>query len=168
MGYNFRAGHKSGESHCGSGKDCNRLRQQPVIIGNMKRKLITLTALSALALGSSVLANDPSDAGNNDGGRRFRHSPIERMTDDLNLTADQKAKIQPIMDQARPQLEAIHREAMEKTRAVLENVKTQIRPLLTAEQQKKLDEAKNNRWGHRHHARHQSGDDNGNDDGGDQ
>jgi Spy/CpxP family protein refolding chaperone len=142
----------------------------------MKLKLITLTALGALTLGSSVLANDPADAGRDRGDRggRGRHgSPFDRMTEQLNLTPEQKAKVQPIMDQARPQLEAIHRDAMEKAKAVMEQAKAQIRPLLTPEQQKKLDEAKSERSGKRegrggrHGHRGQGGED-GQDDPGDQ
>ena len=69
------------------------------------------------------------------------------MTEQLNLTPEQKAKSQPIVDQATPQIESIRREAMQKTKAVMDNAMAQIRPLLTPEQQKKLDEAKNDRRG---------------------
>jgi Spy/CpxP family protein refolding chaperone len=120
----------------------------------MKLKLITLTALGALALGSSVLAND-QDTDRQGGRGGMRHGGLERLTEDLNLTPDQKTKVQPIIDQAQPQLESIRREAMEKTKTVMDNTMSQIRPLLTAEQQKKLDEMKNDRHGfrggHRHH-----------------
>ena len=47
--------------------------------------------------------------------------------------------VQPIVDQAKPQLKQIHQEAMEKSKTVMENAAAQIRPLLTAEQQKKFD-----------------------------
>jgi Spy/CpxP family protein refolding chaperone len=117
----------------------------------MKLKLITLPLLSLVALGSQALANDPASAGDNDGhGRRGgRRASLERITDQLNLTPDQKTKIQPILDQARPQLETIHREAMEKTRKVMNDTFAQIRPMLTPEQQKKLDETKTDRRGGR-------------------
>ena len=108
----------------------------------MKLELITLAAISALTLASSVLANDPADAGKDrHGDRGGRHgSPLDRMTEELNLTPEQKAKVQPIMDQVKPQLENIHREAMEKAKAVMDQAKAQIRPMLTPDQQKKLDE----------------------------
>lgn len=66
--------------------------------------------------------------------------PLAHITETLNLTPDQKAKVQPILDQAKPQLEAIHQDAMQKAKAVMDNTMTQIRPLLTADQQKKVDE----------------------------
>ena len=131
----------------------------------MKLKLITLTALGALAFGSSVLANDAQDSGKDrPGGRGGRHHmSLDKMTEQLNLTPEQKAKVQPILDQARPQLETIHREAMEKSRAVMENAMNQIRPVLTPEQQKKFEAAQNDRRANRgerggHHHRHQGQD----------
>jgi len=61
------------------------------------------------------------------------------MTETLKLTPDQQAKVQPIVDQTKPQIIAIHQEAMEKTKAVMDKTMSQIRPLLNADQQKKLD-----------------------------
>jgi hypothetical protein len=57
----------------------------------------------------------------------------------LNLTPDQKTKVQPILDQAKPQMAAIHQDAMQKSKAVMDSTMSQIRPLLTPDQQKKLD-----------------------------
>ena len=65
----------------------------------------------------------------------------------MNLTPEQKAKVQPIIDQATPQIKEIRREAMQKTKTVMDNAMAQIRPMLTPEQQKKLEEAKNDRRG---------------------
>lgn len=115
----------------------------------MKLKLITLGALSALILVSPALANEPEGSGPEQKGGRGHHrgSLLERATERLDLTPEQQAKIQPIIDQAKPQLETIHREAMEKTKAVMDNAMSQIRPMLTPEQEKKLDDAKNERRG---------------------
>ena len=62
------------------------------------------------------------------------------MTQGLNLTADQKAKAQPIFDQAKPEMSALKQELKQKNKAIMDKVMSQIRPLLTAEQQKKLDD----------------------------
>jgi Spy/CpxP family protein refolding chaperone len=69
-------------------------------------------------------------------------NPFDHLTKDLNLTDDQKTKVQPIIDQTKPQMAAIHREAMEKMHALLESAGAQIRPLLTPEQQVKFDAMK--------------------------
>jgi len=113
----------------------------------MKIKLITLTTLGALSLGSSAFAQEPTTAAQDQQGGRggSRHNSLERTTEQLNLTPEQKAKVQPIVDQATPQIESIRREAMQKTKAVMDNAIAQIRPLLTPEQQ--LDDAQNDRRG---------------------
>ena len=67
---------------------------------------------------------------------------MEHLTKGLDLTPDQQAKVQPIVDQAKPQIQAIHQDAMQKTKAVMDNTMAQIRPLLTPQQQQKLDAMK--------------------------
>lgn len=69
-------------------------------------------------------------------------NPLDHLSKDLNLTEDQKTRVQPIIDQTKPQLAAIHKEAMEKMHALLESAGAQIRPLLTPEQQQKFDAMK--------------------------
>jgi len=68
--------------------------------------------------------------------------PRQCLTKTLNLTPDQQAKVQPILDQAKPQLKTIHQEARQKAKAVMDSTMSQIRPLLNADQQKKLDDLK--------------------------
>lgn len=69
-----------------------------------------------------------------------RHgNPLEHLTKSLNLTSDQQAKVGPIIDQAKPQIVAIHQDAMQKMKAVMDSSVAQIRPLLTTAQQQKLD-----------------------------
>jgi len=100
---------------------------------NMKQ---TLTIIAAIAVGAfSFLQAQPP--GGPHGG--WHLNPLEEMSSTLNLTDAQKAKVQPILDQARPQLRAIHEEAMTKAKTVIDGSLTQIRPLLTPEQQTKLD-----------------------------
>ncbi len=112
----------------------------------MKRKLITLTAVCVVLLGTIAIVNaeDPMEAGpeGHRHGEMDRHrwgNPLDKLDETLNLTADQKVKVQPIVDQAKPQIQAIHQEAMQKTKAIMDNTMAQIRPLLTPEQQQKLD-----------------------------
>ena len=108
----------------------------------MKRKLIALTGALVLSLVplATVKAEDPGRPGKHHRGEgRRNHQILDRLSEDLNLSAEQKTKVQPIVDQARPQIRAIHEEAMQKSKAVVDNAMSQIRPLLTAEQQQKLD-----------------------------
>ena len=104
---------------------------------NMKRNLLTLGAVGAIALGGFAVAQAHDGSG---GGRWHQHGfALEHLTKSLNLTSDQQAKVQSILDQAKPQLIAIHKEAMQKAQAVIDNATSQIRPLLNADQQKQFD-----------------------------
>src|SRR3982751_3367911 len=99
----------------------------------MKRSLTIILAAGALASSGFAVAHGPH--GWLHGGKALEH-----LTDVLSLTPDQQTKVQPIIDQAKPQIIAIHRDAMQKTKAVLDNAMTQIRPILTPDQQKKADD----------------------------
>jgi Spy/CpxP family protein refolding chaperone len=108
----------------------------------MKRNLLTLAAIGAIALGGFAIAQPEGDPGPDGfrGGWHGHRFGLERLTKTLNLNSDQQAKVQPILDQARPQIMAIHKDAMEKTHAVMDKTMSQIRPLLNADQQKKFDD----------------------------
>ena len=57
----------------------------------------------------------------------------------LGLTAEQENKIAPIVEATSAKLETIRVETAERVRAVMEESKKEVAPLLTPEQQKKLD-----------------------------
>ena len=133
-------------------ENCNRGNFWPVIsyeaqksaqqnkqTKTMKRNLLTLAAVGAIALGGFVVAQ--AEPGHGPGDRWHGHGfGLEGLVNKLNLTPDQQTKVQPIIDQAKPQIRAIHQEAMQKMKTVMDSTTSQIRPLLTAEQQKKLDD----------------------------
>ena len=58
----------------------------------------------------------------------------------LDLTAEQEKKIGPIVETTSAKLETIRVETAERVRSVMEDSKREIAPLLTAEQQGKLDQ----------------------------
>ena len=110
----------------------------------MTRKLITLMAAGGLTLGglTYLQAQDPSGPAHGPGMKHHMENPLEHLSETLALTAEQKAKVQPIIDQAKPQIAAIHQEAMNKMQAIMESTGAQIRPLLTPQQQEKFDAMK--------------------------
>jgi Spy/CpxP family protein refolding chaperone len=63
----------------------------------------------------------------------------EHLKRELGLTAEQEAKIAPIVDATGAKLETIRVETAERVRTVMEESKAQVAPFLTAEQQKKLE-----------------------------
>ena len=104
----------------------------------MKKNLLALAAAGAIALGGFVVVQaqpGPGGAGH----WRGHAFVLNGITEKLNLTPDQQTKVQPILDQAKPQIAAIHQEAMQKMHTVMNSTLSQIRPILNADQQKKLD-----------------------------
>ena len=102
----------------------------------MKRNLLAVAAAGAIALGGFVVVQ----AQPGPGGAGHGHAlGLKGITDKLNLTADQQTKVQPILDAAKPQIATIHQEAMQKMQTVMSGTLSQIRPLLNADQQTKLD-----------------------------
>ena len=108
---------------------------------NMKRNILTLAAVGAIGLGGFAWANAQGGPGAWSGhrGEHGHGFAMEHLTKSLNLTSDQQAKVQPLLDQARPQIMAIHKDAMQKTQAIMDKTMSQIRPLLTQDQQSKFD-----------------------------
>jgi Spy/CpxP family protein refolding chaperone len=103
----------------------------------MKRNLLAVVAAGAIALGGFVITQAQAGPGCSHGhGQAFG---LSGLTDELNLTADQQAKVKPIIDATKPQMAAIHQEAMQKMKTVMDGAMSQIRPLLTADQQTKFD-----------------------------
>jgi len=109
----------------------------------MKRNLLALAAAGAIALGGSVVVQAQAGAGGGAGQWHGHAFGLRGLSDKLNLTADQQTKVQPIVDAARPQIAAIHQEAMQKMQTVMTSTLSQIRPLLNADQQTKLDAIQN-------------------------
>ena len=107
---------------------------------NTKRNLLTFTAIGVIALAGYAFAEDQDGSGGRRGHWRGGHGfAMGHLVKSLNLTPDQQAKVKALFDQARPQIIAIHKDAMQKTQAIMDNTMSQIRPILTPDQQKKFD-----------------------------
>jgi Spy/CpxP family protein refolding chaperone len=103
----------------------------------MKRNLLAVVAAGAIALGGFIITQ--AQAGSGFGCGHSHEFGLRGLTDKLNLTADQQTKVQPILDATKPQIATIHQEAMQKMKTVIDGALSQIRPLLTPEQQQKFD-----------------------------
>jgi Spy/CpxP family protein refolding chaperone len=104
----------------------------------MKRNVLAVVTAGAIALGGFVIVQAQPGPGGS--GCAHGHGfGLHGISEKLNLTSDQQTKVQPILDQAKPQIAAIHQEAMQKAKTVMDSTLSQIRPLLTPDQQKKLD-----------------------------
>ena len=94
-----------------------------------------------LATISIARAQDPAskDSGGNSHGHRRWGRSLEHMTKTLDLTPEQQAKVRPIIEQAKPQIAVARQESRQKIKAIRDNTRSQIRPLLTPPQQQKFD-----------------------------
>ena len=107
-------------------------------------KLIALSIVGALALGAgAALQAHPDGNGRGHGMHKkmMMHGGfgLKHVTKKLDLTPQQEAQVKPIIDNAKPQIRAIHEEAMQRSQAIIEASVAQMRPILTPEQQQKLD-----------------------------
>jgi hypothetical protein len=93
-------------------------------------------AVGAIALGGFAIAQAQ---GGPAGHGHWDALSLEHLTKTYNLTSDQQSKIKPLLDQARPQIIAVHKDAMQKTQTVVDSTMSQVRPLLTSTQQAKFD-----------------------------
>ncbi len=69
------------------------------------------------------------------GARDMRTHWMRHLTERLNLTADQQAKIDPILTEAGNQLQAVHRDEVGRVSQIMEKANTEIATILTPGQQ---------------------------------
>ncbi len=73
------------------------------------------------------------------------HHVLDRLTCELNLTADQKPKVEAILKTEDTDINKLRDMDRDKFLAIREKIDAEIRPLLTPDQIKKLDILKNQR-----------------------
>ena len=119
----------------------------------MKNPFKLTTLCLALAITAAVPAlraegEDAKPAAPEHGPRGPGRGPnLEMLSEQLGLSADQKAKIGPILKQERDQLKALRddqslsrEQKMDKMRSIREENAKAVRAVLTPDQAKKLDE----------------------------
>ena len=143
----------------------------------MRKWILTLAIAASLMLTGSALAQQPDAQqpdtqqpaqqggteghahkgmrGQDHGERMDPQAMLDHMSKELNLTEDQKTKIQPIMEDTQKQMEAVRsdtslsqQDRMAKAREIHENAKKQVEPILTAEQREKFEKMQQNHHQH--------------------
>jgi periplasmic protein CpxP/Spy len=142
----------------------NSIAPKRSYFGRGKRKVLFASAFLAtlLSLGLGAFAQDTQEAppppaagqGNGQGmGRGMGRRPMESVDDQikhlskkLNLSADQQAKLKPIFEDQRKQMDAIHSDTslsredrFSKMQTLRQSSDTQIKSVLTDDQQKSFD-----------------------------
>jgi Spy/CpxP family protein refolding chaperone len=124
----------------------------------------TGTAFSQDAQGQQGPPPQGSDMGGQMGGPGGHHQmpsvddQLKHMTKKLNLTDEQQPKVKAILDDQHAKMEALHNDSsvemqdkFVKMREIHENSSTQIKALLTPDQQKKFDEMQKEHHDHMGH-----------------
>lgn len=78
----------------------------------------------------------------------MRGGGMPRMFEELDLTPDQRQRIEGILQQSRPLTDSVLQSSLPRLRAIRDSVRLQIRAVLTPEQQERFD-AMEPRWGDR-------------------
>jgi Spy/CpxP family protein refolding chaperone len=99
---------------------------------------LVVTGLRILAQESSSMAADPET-------RAKVQQRLQHLSSELNLSEDQKSKIQPILQSEAQQFKSVRDDSslspdqkQTKMQEIRDNCKSQIAPILTPDQQKKL------------------------------
>lgn len=120
-------------------------------IYRMKKALIcALLTVALCCFGTALFAQMQGGSGMGGGAARGPMSTDERLqhlTQMLNLTSDQQAKIKPILENEAQQMQALRQdtltsrdEKMPKMREIRQNTNSQIATVLTPDQQKKWEQ----------------------------
>jgi len=126
---------------------------QPLIkeFGNMKRVFLpSALALTVIFGGATAYAQM---GGQDSGPPHGQHQPmsadqrLQMLTQQLNLTSDQQSQIKPILENESQQMQSLHSDSslsqqdrMSKMREIRQNTASQIKPILTPDQQTKWDD----------------------------
>lgn len=128
-------------------------------------KKLHILAVAALLCISMLAFCQEAQSGQGGGrgqgrGRGEAMSPdaqLQHMSETLNLTDDQKTKIKPILEDSSKQIQQLRgdtslsqEDKRAKMQQIHENTMSQIKPILTSDQQKKL-ESMHERGGHGGH-----------------
>jgi len=73
-------------------------------------------------------------------GEQYGPRMMKRLVDQLELTAEQQAKVKPIVDQATEELRQLRHTTQRTTASVIERMQGEISAVLTPEQKAKFDE----------------------------
>jgi periplasmic protein CpxP/Spy len=126
----------------------------------MKHRLLNIVVAGALFTGAAALAQEPApDSGKGTGHSGARHGgPRSRagaFLRGLNLTPEQKQKIQPLLQDQTQKARAVFNDTTlsdedrwTRLRDIRQQTRSQILPILTAEQQQKLAEREQQRKQH--------------------
>ena len=105
-------------------------------------KLYKLTLLTCCAAGFLVAGQFAGAQAPDEPMSPHRHGPpnlTAMLTHMLSLTDAQQTQVKALVAEVQPQLDAIHEQARQAADVIIKQLDAKIRPLLTADQQKRFD-----------------------------
>ena len=121
-------------------------------MSNTRWSIVAILVLSAAGLTfARTLQESPAPAPNKHGGMHHNGEGVDQhlqmLSEKLNLTDDQKAKLKPILQDQMQQMKAVHEDSSlspeqkrSKAKSIHESFHDQINAVLTPEQQTKFKE----------------------------
>ncbi len=111
----------------------------------MKQNLILFAIGVLLVAGFAVSVIAGFNVGQAQGiaaGRHWRDQAfaLEKVVMTLNLSAEQRSSVEPFIVDAGPRMTAIEADSRQREHDIIDNTLVKIRPLLTQDQQRKLDD----------------------------
>jgi hypothetical protein len=106
-----------------------------------------LIFLVGVITGGALMFGFRADLSHPPGPQQIRSHWLMHLTERLQLTPDQQAKIQPILEDAGGQIQSLHGEEIEKISHIMQAANDKITPLLTAQQQAEMKQMETERQG---------------------
>lgn len=117
------------------------------------KHLVLAAVVAGGLLALNLQAQDAGKTEKKDGKRPDAKERANRMAEELNLTAEQKEKIKPILQAEREKMQGLRdlapEQRREKMQEVRKDIETKLKPILTAEQLEKWKKLREQRGGKR-------------------
>jgi hypothetical protein len=106
-----------------------------------------LIFLVGVITGGALMFGFRPDLSHPPGPQQIRNHWLMHLTERLQLTPDQQAKIQPILEDAGAEIQKHHRDELEQISQIMQAANDKITPLLTAAQQAEMKQMEAERKG---------------------
>ena len=123
------------------------MRRIHIVLATLLCAVATVLCMGTTGWAQSAQDNQSPQAGHHQRGEGMSaDAQLEHMSQALNLTDDQKTKIKPILEDAGKQMQQVRQDTSlsqedrrSKMQQIHESTMSQIKPILNADQQKKLE-----------------------------
>ena len=123
------------------------MRRIHIVLATLLCAVATMLCMSTTAWAQATQDSQTPQAGHHQRGEGMTaDAQLDHMSQTLNLTDDQKTKIKPILEDSMKQMQTVRQDTSlsqedrrSKMQQIHESTMSQIKPILNADQQKKLE-----------------------------